>query len=92
MIPRTIRIIVRAFVPGLLVVLSGCQPFLMYEHISDPRVANDGYDFACAGLELEHGMLTVTAAACENFARSGDGTYGRASVTLRFPRAPAANP
>ena len=47
--------------------LSGCSPFVEYEHLSDPRIANDGYDLLCAGGETS----LVSVSVCQNVAPHG---------------------
>lgn len=50
-----------------LLLLTGCQPFVEYEHLSDPRIANDGYDLVCGGAQYKH----TSVAVCQNFAPYG---------------------
>lgn len=52
----------------LLLLLSGCTPFIGYEHLSQPNVSNDGYDLICGGVELQKGRYRADAAICENLA------------------------
>jgi hypothetical protein len=50
--------------------LSGCA-YLEYEHLSDPRLSNDGYDLICAGLTDNYKGLTVSGGICHNAAPYG---------------------
>ena len=47
--------------------LAGCSPFVEYEHLSDPRIANDGYDLGCVGGQSEWASVGI----CQNFAPYG---------------------
>ena len=60
----------------LLLLLSGCTPFVGYEHLSQPNVSNDGYDLICGGVELQKGRYRADAAICENLA-GASGTYAK---------------
>lgn len=42
--------------------MSGCSPFLEYEHLSDPRIKGDGYDLFCGGLGNDFASVGV----CKN--------------------------
>ena len=68
-----------------MLALSGCTPYVGYTHLSQPSVANDGYDLICAGGEREKGMLRTDLAVCENVASSG-GTFVKADVKILFSR------
>lgn len=46
--------------------LAGCSPFLEYQHRSDPRIANDGYDLLCGGLYKGWTHLEVSGAVCKD--------------------------
>ena len=50
--------------------LSGCAPFVEYEHLSDPRVSNDGYDLLCGGIQLDL-AVELSGAVCGNI-RGGE--------------------
>ena len=50
--------------------LSGCTPFVSYQHLSDPRVDDDAYDMGCVGLKQYEGRLTAKASACHDAHRS----------------------
>jgi hypothetical protein len=67
----------------LLPFVGGCglQPVLSYQHQSDPRISNDGYDLACAGLEVGD-RWRIRGDICENFAPA-DTTPVRISVEYR---------
>ena len=52
----------------LVFLLSGCTA--SYKHLSDPRIANDGYDLICGGVELGN-HLTASIDACKNIAPYG---------------------
>ena len=55
----------------LALILSGCAPYVEYQHFSDPKVANDGYDLACAGLSHNKSGLSVSGGICHNLAPNG---------------------
>jgi hypothetical protein len=65
-------------------ILVGCSPFASYEHLSQPNVANDGYDLGCIGVEHDRGRWVVEGALCENFANSRTDTFGKVNVKLRL--------
>ena len=60
----------------ILLLLTGCTPFIGYEHLSQPNVKGDGYDLICLGVEAERGRFRGDLAMCENIA-SNRGTYGK---------------
>lgn len=50
----------------ILLLLSGCEhvtPYTALDHMSDPKVSDDGYTWACAGLKTKH-RLSVTGGYC----------------------------
>ena len=47
----------------LIPLLSGCVA--SYQHFSDPRVANDGYDLMCLGAEITRYQITARIDACQ---------------------------
>jgi len=49
----------------ILSLLSGCSHYVGYTHLSDPRIANDGYNLVCLGSQAEM-VLTIDAAVCGN--------------------------
>lgn len=51
----------------IFLLLTGCSPFVEYEHLSDPRISNDGYDLICGGAEGGD-RLSASVAACHNMA------------------------
>lgn len=51
----------------ILLFLTGCSPFVEYEHLSDPRIDNDGYDLICGGNEGGD-RLSASVALCHNMA------------------------
>ena len=59
----------------ILLLLSGCTPFIGYEHLSQPNVADDGYDLVCGGVELQKGRFRGDVALCENL--NYRGTYAK---------------
>lgn len=63
--------------------LMGCAPYVGYTHLSQPNVANDGYDFVCGGVELTKGRVQLDGAVCENMAASR-GTYARIDARILF--------
>ena len=46
----------------ILLFLSGCAPYVGYTHLSDPRIANDGYDLVCTGVKGEY----ISTGICKN--------------------------
>lgn len=40
---------------------TSCAPYVGYTHMSDPRIANDGYDLVCVGGEKGERFLIDTA-------------------------------
>ena len=48
----------------ILLLLSGCSPYVGYTHLSDPRIANDGYDLVCTGVKGEY----LSTGICRNLA------------------------
>ena len=56
---------------GLVSALAGCAPYVEYQHLSDPRIANDGYDLACVGLSHDKSGLSVSGGVCSNLAPYG---------------------
>lgn len=48
----------------VVICLSGCAPYVGYTHLSDPRIANDGYDLVCTGVKGEY----LSTAVCKNLA------------------------
>ena len=57
----------------VLVLLAGCEsmtPYVAAEHKSDPSIANDGMDLACAGAKYRE-RLTVKAGYCWNVRGGG---------------------
>jgi len=50
----------------ILLFLSGCAPYVGYTHLSDPRIANDGYDLVCAGVKGEY----ISTGVCKNLAKN----------------------
>lgn len=71
------------------VALVGCapvQPFAEYEHLSQPNVADDGYDLGCLGVETNYDRVRLSAAACENFARGSTDTFAKLNVRVNLGR------
>jgi len=66
-------------IPALM--LSGCVA--SYQHLSDPRIDDDGYDLLCGGVYYEYQALTAKANLCSNVAPNG-GEFVLASVEYRF--------
>jgi hypothetical protein len=66
----------------LLLLLSGCSPYVGYTHLSDPRVENDGYDLVCGGAKIRK-TLEVSAAVCGDL--RGD-EYVKIDVEYVFDR------
>ena len=54
-----------------LSLISGCAPYVEYQHLSDPRIANDGYDLACVGLSHDKSGLSLSGGVCSNLAPYG---------------------
>lgn len=65
----------------ILLLLTGCSPFVEYEHLSQPDVSNDGYDLACLGISTQKNSFTADIAACENVSPNR-GTF--AKVNIRY--------
>ena len=59
----------------ILLLLSGCTPFIGYEHLSQPNIDDDGYDLICGGVELQKGRYRGDVAVCENLHIPG--TYAK---------------
>ena len=70
------------FTIALVLLLSGCTPYIGYTHLSQPSIDNDGYDLVCGGIELEKNRLRLDTAVCENLARSGSDTYARIDARI----------
>ena len=51
--------------------LTGCTPFVGYQHLSDPGIESDGYDLACVGAKYRSGRLMTKGAWCENVRGGG---------------------
>ena len=66
----------------ILLLLTGCTPYIGYTHLSLPNVRDDGYDLVCGGVETEKGRLRLDVAACED-TRNG-GTYGKLDAKILF--------
>lgn len=62
--------------------MASCAPFVEYEHLSDPRIKNDGYDLICAGGEHES-RLSVSASLCHNLAPNR-GEFVKINVKYRM--------
>ena len=62
----------------LALLMSGCTT--SYQHMSDPTVANDGYDLLCGGVELGN-KLTASVDLCKNVR---GGNYIHAELKYRF--------
>lgn len=50
----------------VLMLLSGCAPFVSYDHMSDPRIANDGFDLVCGGAQVDAVGLEWHAGVCKD--------------------------
>lgn len=62
----------------VLLLLSGCSPYVGYTHLSDPSESNDGYDLVCGGVQIEEG-LRFDMAVCENVSPNR-GTFVKADI------------
>ena len=51
-----------------LLVTTGCTPYASYTHLSDPRIAGDGYDLVCAGGIYRKANFEARTAGCYNAA------------------------
>lgn len=49
--------------------LSGCVT--SYQHLSDPRVNNDGYDLVCQGASYDVNSFRFRGNVCKNIAPNG---------------------
>lgn len=65
-----------------MLMLSGCVT--SYQHLSDPRVSNDGYDLLCGGIEKDVSSLRLRADICHNAAPNG-GEFLHTSIEYRWP-------
>lgn len=65
----------------MLGLLTGCV--VSYQHQSDPRIENDGYNFVCGGVEHNISKIRLRGDVCHNFAARG-GEVIRASIEYRF--------
>lgn len=61
--------------------MTGCVT--SYQHLSDPRIANDGYDLLCGGVETQALGLDLRGDLCQNVAPNG-GEFVRVSVEYRW--------
>lgn len=52
----------------VLLAISGCTPYASYTHLSDPRIAGDGYDLVCAGGIYRRANFEARTAGCYNAA------------------------
>ena len=59
---------VEVLLPWTFLVLTGCTPYASYTHLSDPRVAGDGYDLVCAGGIYRKANFEARTAGCYNAA------------------------
>lgn len=64
-----------------MLLINGCVA--SYQHQSDPRINNDGYDFICAGVEQDIKAIRLRGDVCHNFTPNG-GEVIRASIEYRF--------
>lgn len=62
--------------------MAGCTT--SYHHISDPRIANDGYDLLCGGFKKEVGNWQASGELCQNVAPYG-GQFIHTSITYNHP-------
>lgn len=67
----------------ILFLLSGCVA--SYQHQSDPRISNDGYDLICGGVEHDINSIRLRGDICHNLARNR-GEMIRIAVEYRFRR------
>ena len=49
-------------------VITACTPYASYTHLSDPRIAGDGYDLICAGGIYRKANFEARTAGCYNAA------------------------
>jgi len=56
----------------IITALSGCTPYVGYTHLSSPYVTNDGYDFACIGMEIEYAVKIDTGICQDMTANDGE--------------------
>ena len=66
----------------ILILLSGCTPYVGYTHLSQPNVNDDGYDLMCGGVEYRKRHVRIDGAVCENLANSHTDTYGKIDVRV----------
>ena len=68
----------------ILLLLSGCTPFIGYEHLSQPNVQDDGYDLVCGGFEFEKNWFRADVAICENLSYNHTDTYAKIEGRILF--------
>ena len=54
---------------GSMFLMTGCgslNPYAEYQHLSDPRIAHDGYDLMCGGAQHATRGLTFHAGVCKD--------------------------
>lgn len=66
---------------ALILLLAGCTPFVEYEHLSDPRIKDDGYDLICGGGETGD-QLTASVGICHNISPN-KGEYVKINIRYR---------
>lgn len=49
-----------------MLLMAGCAPYAEYQHLSHPRVSNDGFDLLCGGGQAEKHGLLLHAGACKD--------------------------
>jgi len=60
-------VVVLILIVGILAALSGCTPYLAYDHASDPGIRGDGWDLACIGGKAYiDSRMTAKAGWCQN--------------------------
>ena len=67
----------------ILILLTGCVA--SYQHQSDPRINNDGYNLICGGIERDIDSIRIRGDVCHNLARNR-GEVIRVAVEYRFNR------
>ena len=69
--------------------VSGCAPFVEYEHLSRPNVNDSGHDLFCIGMASTETRVDVSAGLCEDLrtpvnAWHEKGTFVKANVRYTF--------
>ena len=69
----------------VVLILSGCTPFVEYEHLDPTPLSMDGmaYDFLCLGTEHNKDKISIGIAGCKNMHSVG-GQYLKGNIKVRL--------